>query len=133
MKSAKLEFCGNSLEFIEFDHSLEDEKLGNPYNCSFGVKVVSGDFAGATHGLEIDYDQIKYLISQLQDLIDFKRDEVLFADSDNELELSFRGDGMGHIYVSGVIDADAGRQRLEFEFITDQTVYASFISELQNL
>jgi len=133
MKSAKLEFCGNSLEFIEFDHSLEDEKLGNPYNCSFGVKVVSGDFAGATHGLEINHDQIKYLISRLQDLIDFKRDEVLFADFDNELELSFRGDGIGHISVSGVINANSGSQRLEFEFITDQTVYASFISELQNL
>ena len=133
MKSAKLEFCGNSLEFIEFDHSLEDEKLGNPYNCSFGVKVVSGDFAGATHGLEIDYDQIKYLISRLQDLIDFKTDEVLFADFDNELELSFRGDGIGQNRVSGVINANSGSQRLEFEFITDQTVYASFISELQNL
>ena len=40
------EYAGNSIEIINYRYNSEDAVSGNPYNCSFQIKVVSGNFSG---------------------------------------------------------------------------------------
>lgn len=54
---AKLEFNGNLIEIQEFYHSIEDEKSGNPYNCTFNIRVVSDVFSGLADDCEYDYKE----------------------------------------------------------------------------
>ena len=131
--TARLEYGDDSFEIRCFSHSEEDEKSGNPYNCSFYMSVNSGEFSGKSPCCECDYTDIKELITQLEDLIDFKADEAVFRELSYDSIIRFVGDGCGHITVSGTIYGDAKIQSLCFEFMTDQTVYPSFIDELKRL
>ena len=131
--TARLEYCDDLFEIRCFSHSETDEKSGNPYNCSFVMKVNSGEFSGISHCCECDYKDIKKLITQLEDLVSFKTDKAVFREIAYDSTILFIGDGCGHITVSGTIYGDAKIQSLHFEFMTDQTVYHSFISELREL
>ena len=51
---AKLEYCGDYLAIRGFYHSIDDEKNGNPYNCSFDIIVKSGVFSGIADSCECD-------------------------------------------------------------------------------
>ena len=128
--NASLEFCGNSIVIRDFVHSIEDEQGGNPYNCSFSIRVVSGEFSGLASGCECDYKEFKEFVTQLSELVDFKRSEVEFREIGYGSVLKFVGDERGHIEVSGKIYGKAMIHSMEFEFVTDQTVYKSFINEL---
>jgi hypothetical protein len=131
--TARLEYGDDFFEIRCFSHSEEDEKSGNPYNCSFTMKVRSGEFSGQSHCCECDYKDIKELITQLEELVNFKTDEAVFRELAYDSTIRFTGDGCGHITVSGTIYGDAKIQSLQFEFMTDQTVYPSFISDLKRL
>ncbi len=133
ISKAKLEYCEDYFEIRNSFHSVEDERGGNPYNCSFGMRVRSGEFSGETYGCECDYQSIKALITNLEDLINFKINEVSFHEFDRDSHVIFSGDGSGHITVSGMLYGDYNSQSLKFKFMTDQTVYTSFISELKQL
>ena len=131
--TARLEFGGNLFEIKHFFHSLEDERSGIPYNCTFCMRVVSDGFSGESSGCECDHKDIKELAAQLRALIDFKADEAVFRELDYNSEIHFKGDGLGHITVSGILYGDLGRQSLNFSFETDQTVYPAFINSLKKL
>ena len=133
MCTAKLEYGENLFEIKCFFHSLEDEQSGIPYNCTFGMRVMSEGFSGEASGCECDYKDIKELAEQLRALIDFKTDEAMFRDLDYNSEIHFKGDGIGHITVSGILYGYMGKQSLNFSFETDQTVFPAFISSLEKL
>ena len=80
MCTAKLEYSENLFEFRCFFLSLENEKSGIPYNCTFGMRVMSEGFYGEASGCECDYKDIKELAAQLRALIDFKIGEAVFKD-----------------------------------------------------
>ena len=130
---AKLEYCGDYLAIRDFYHSIDDEKNGNPYNCSFDIIVKSGVFSGIADGCECDYKELQKLIAALEDLISFKRKDVAFCEIGYGNTIEFKCDRAGHIEVSGEIQGDAGSHVLKFEFMTDQTVFPQFINELKGL
>ena len=130
---ARLEYCGNYIEITNFHHSVDDEKNGNPYNCSFDIKVKSGVFSGIADGCEYDYKELQEFIKALEDMILFKRKEITFVEIGYGNKLAFNCDRSGHIKVSGDIQGDAGSHMLKFEFMTDQTVFPQFIKELKSL
>lgn len=130
---ATLEFCENKIRLSDFRHRIEDESSGNPYNCSFEIWVTSGLFSGVADGCELDYKELKKFIEQLKSLVFGKTKEAVLQEIGYGSELRFVGDGLGHIGVSGTIYADAMSHSLTFEFMTDQTVYTSFINELERL
>lgn len=130
-KSAKLEFNGNVFEILDFQHFVEDEKNGNPYNCLFRIRVVSEGFSGCSTTYELDYKELQRFIMQLDDLIYFRTDAVKFQEISYGSIFTFLGDGLGHIKVSGTICNNFQDHSLTFEFNTDQTVYGSFIEELK--
>ena len=129
----KLEYCGDYIKISNFHHSIEDEKSGNPYNCSFDIIVKSGVFTGIADGCVYDYKELQKLIVALEDLISFKRKDVTFCEIGYGNTIEFKIDRTGHIEVSGEIRGDAGSHRLKFEFMTDQTVFPKFINELKSL
>ena len=130
---ARLEYCGNYIEITNFHHSVDDEKNGNPYNCSFDIKVKSGMFSGIADGCECDYKQLQKFIKALEDMILFKGKEIAFVEIEYGNKIEFNCDRLGHIEVSGDIQGDAGSHILKFEFMTDQTVFPEFIKELKSL
>lgn len=130
---ARLEYCGDHLVIRDLHHSVDDEKNGDPYNCSFDMVVRSGVFAGIADGCECDYKKLQELIVALEDLISFKRKDVTFCEIGYGNTIQFKCDRAGHIEVSGEIQGDAGRHVLKFEFMTDQTVFPKFINELKCL
>lgn len=130
---AKLEYCGNIIEIVNFYHSLEDEKIGNPYNCSFDMRIVSGMFSGFADGCEYDYKEWKKFVVQLKSLSSSQTKEVILREIGYGGKIKFLGDGLGHIDVSGLVYGDAMSHSLQFEFMIDQTALSSFLSELQKL
>ena len=130
----RLEYCGNYLEIENFRHSIDDEKNGNPYNCSFDIKVKSGAFSGVAYKCEYDYKQVQEFIGLLEDMISFKIKEITFVEISYGNTIKFKCDKTGHIKVSGEIQQDGENSHfLKFEFMTDQTVFPKFISELKLL
>ena len=130
---AKLEYCGDYIAIRDFCHSIDDEKNGNPYNCSFDIIVKSGVFSGIADGCECDYEELQKFIVALEDLISFKRKNVTFCEIGYGNTIQFECDRTGHIEVFGEIQGDAGSHILKFEFMTDQTVFPQFINELKSL
>ena len=130
---AKLEYCGDYLAIRDFYHSIDDEKNGNPYNCSFDILVKSGVFSGIADGCECDYKELQKFIVALEDLISFKRKNVTFCEIGYGNTIQFECDRTGHIEVFGEIQDHAGSHILKFEFMTDQTVFPQFINELKSL
>ena len=60
--------------------------------------------------------------------------EVVLQEIGVGQRIFFKGDGQGHISVSGTIHSDnVISQSLTFEFVTDQTVFPSFIAQLKEL
>ena len=129
----KLEYCGNYIEIKNFCHNIDEEKRGNPYNCSFDIKVRSGVFSGIADKCECDYKQLQELIVLLEDMIAFKRKEITFTEIGYGNKINFRCDSTGHIEVSGEIQGGAGSHFMKFEFMTDRTVFPVFIDELRSL
>lgn len=130
---AGFDYCDNTFEILNFVHSFEDEMNGNPYNCSFDIKVKSGLFSGYADGCEYDYKEWKKFITQLEDLYCFKTKEVKLSEIGYGSSIIFRNDNVGHIDISGVIYGDAMEHSLKFVFKADQTVLPEFISQLKNL
>lgn len=130
---AKLEYCANIIEIVNFCHSVEEESSGNPYNCSFDIRIVSGMFSGVADGCEYDYKEWRKFVEQLNNLILFKTDKVVLHEIGYGGTINFVGDGLGHIEVSGLVYGNAMSHSLQFEFMTDQTAFPSFLTELQSL
>ena len=130
----RLEFCGNYLEIKNFQHHIEDERNGNPYNCLFDIKVRSGMFSGIAEECEYDYKELQLFIKELEDLISFKVKEVSLIEIGFGSKIDFICDRTGHIKVCGEIRGGfAGDHHLKFGFETDQTVFPPFIKALKSL
>ena len=130
---AKLEYCGNYIAIRNFQHYIEEENIGNPYNCSFDIVIKSGVFTGVADGCEYDYKDLQKFIIALEDLISFKRKDVTFCEIGYGNKIIFKCDRTGHIEISGDIRDYAGSHTLKFEFMTDQTVFPEFINTLKVL
>ena len=128
--NARLQYCDDFLEILNFTHNPEDERGGNPYNCSFCIRVKSGCYEGFADGCECDYKKLKEFVSQLTALYLFETQGVEFEEIGYGSKIAFSADGLGHISVSGTIFGDAMTHSLTFEFVTDQTAYPTFIQEL---
>lgn len=126
------EYQGNSIEILHYEYSEEDANNGNPYNSSFQVKVASSKFVGIA---ECEYDRKDWIrfIHDLELLYDFKIEEVVFKDICYGSEISFVMDDTGHLKVSGMIYGCHMTHSMKFEFMADQTVLPSFISQLKRL
>ena len=60
-------FEGNSLQISDFFHSKQDAEQGNPYNCTFTLKINSHGFSGVAP-FEYDIRKLRLFLVQIDDL-----------------------------------------------------------------
>lgn len=128
---ATIAYGNNLLEITDFIHYPEEVKIGNPYNCTFNLKVVSGVFSGIAP-CEYDIKDFRELVLAFEEMYQFKRTTVELKDTCYGTSVAFSMDKMGHIEVSGTIYGEAMIHEMKFEFHIDQTVLPMFIDELKS-
>lgn len=65
-------FEGNSLQISDFFHSKQDAEQGNPYNCTFTLKINSHGFSGVA---PFEYDRnlsLVYLMQKRMGMVNFE-------------------------------------------------------------
>jgi len=123
---------GSSEKQFSISHvevSYEDYLRGNPYNTTFHVRVVSGDFAGFA-SFEYDIKEFVRFIHETKELYDFNRKLVTLDDICYGSKIQFILNHLGHVRISGILYGSAMIHSLEFEFDTDQTALRSFCDDL---
>ena len=127
-----ISYLGNLLEIKNFFYSDEDAKAGNPYNCSFELKIISGMFSGFSP-FEYDIKEFSRFVKELEEMYDFRRNLVELNDIGYGSKISFLLDENGHIAIKGIVYGEAMEHSLQFSFQADQTVLPSFIDQLHSL
>lgn len=94
--SATIMYGNNLLEITDFVHYPEEVKRGNPYNCTFNLKVISGVFSGIA-SCEYDIKNFQELILAFEDMYQFKRISVELKDICYGSNIVFSMDNLGHI------------------------------------
>lgn len=109
--------------------SYDDFNNRNPYNTSFSVKVISGDFAGT---VEFEYNIKDFIsfIKEIRELYNFKLNKVQLYDIGYGSNIQFYLDKTGHIKILGTIYGDSMEHSLTFIFPTDQTAIEAFSTSL---
>jgi hypothetical protein len=105
---------------------LDDES----YKCQLDLS--SGSFTAKIE-FWLDTVSARQVLDVLSHIIDQSRGTARLSFRYEEPFIEFKGDGLGHIAVSGLLTEGPPFQRLEFVFQTDQTMVGSFIKNLENL
>lgn len=130
--NATLAYLDDSLAVLDFAHSPEDAVNGNPYNCSFSLRIVSGEFSGLAP-CEYDIKAFRQFVRELEEMYQFRRTTVELNDICYGSKVVFTIDRTGHITVKGNIHGEGLAHSLKFEFLVDQTVLPTFLRELHLL
>ena len=113
---------------IELTHF---ENLGDEgYKCQ--LILISGPF---TANLEFWFDisSAKEVIKCLENIYGKPRTEARLSFRLEEPYIQFKGDGLGHVMVSGLLTYGPPFHRLEFIFQSDQTLVPPFVDSLKSL
>ncbi|OEH84661.1 hypothetical protein BHU72_09215 [Desulfuribacillus stibiiarsenatis] len=111
--------------------SYEDFKSGNPYNTTFNVSVISGNYSGISE-FEYNIEDFVRFVKEIKDLYDFKTKTVELNDICYGSGVKFCLDKTGHVTVSGRLYGIAMEHSITFTFITDQTALEAFSIQLYN-
>ncbi len=130
MENFDLIHSQNMLSIYNFSYSPEDEKSGNPYNTTFFVKIVSGEFSGIGE-CEYDIKEFKKFAKEINELYEFKIFEVLLKDICYGSTVKFKLDKIGHLEITGDIFGSGMIHSLQFSFQADQTSLKSFADSLK--
>ena len=126
-------FEGNSLQISDFFHSKQDAEQGNPYNCTFTLKINSHGFSGGAP-FEYDIRKLRLFLVQIDDLYHFRCERAILQDIGYGSSITFtRTDRTGHFTVNGTLYGDGRVHSLEFAFRIDQTVLLPFYKTFCNL
>lgn len=105
--------------------------VGNPYNTTFKVKVVSGCFSGISQ-FECDIKNFQRFIKEINEMYRFQRFEVSLDDICYGASIKFILSSIGHLNISGTIFGDTSEHSLCFAFDTDQTAIEDFCKSLND-
>jgi hypothetical protein len=100
------------------------------YKCQ--LSLVSGPFT-ADIEFWFDISSAKEVVTCLEHIYDKPRAEAKLAFRYEQPYIQFKGDGLGHIEISGLLTYGPPFQRLEFTFQSDQTLVSPFVDELKAL
>lgn len=129
---ARFVFGKNEVKIVHFSYYADDAIVGNPYNTTFQVHVVSDGFSGMGEW-ECDVANVRRFVTELEKMEQFRVWQVDFTDIGYGSRLRFVLTRTGHIQVSGLLYGAAAIQRLQFEFSGDQTALSPFIKGLKAL
>lgn len=93
-----------------------------------GMLVVSSNKFGCQSPFYFDRWHAEQAIHALESMLSGVITETVLKEEYGTDHLTFRNNGLGHLFVSG--EANADEQRLRFIIATDQTVIRPFIIDL---
>ena len=129
---AELRYGEKLVAIEDFNFYKDDADAGNPYNTTFGMKVISGAFQGYA-SCEYDIKDFRIFVDQLCELYDFQRDRVVLSEICYGSNVTLSMDKAGHVKVEGLIFDNAMEQSLTFAFEADQSALPPFISVLKQM
>ncbi len=107
------------------------EKLGDEgYKCQLDLS--SGSFTAKTE-FWFDKTSARQVLEVLRHIFEQPHGKARLSFRYEEPFIEFKGDGLGHIAVSGLLTEGPPFQRLEFFFQTDQTMVGVFMKNLEEL
>lgn len=124
--SAEIRCDGNLFAIENFTFFPEEKKQGNPYNTTFGVRIVSGVFSGYAF-CEYDLTEFIRFTREMGELFSFHRNKAELNDICYGSKVVFCMDRTGHLDISGKIFGHAAEHCLNFRFAADQTCLNAFI------
>ena len=117
-------------EYLNFHK--DDTDVGNPYNTTIGMQVISAAFQ-ENASCEYDIKDFRIFLDQLCELYAFQRDRVVLSEICYGSNVTLSMDRTGHVKVEGLIFDNAMKQSLTFAFEADQSALPPFISGLKNM
>lgn len=132
METYTLEHCGNSIMIYNLNYSDLDAKAGNPYNTTLDIKVVSGLFSGVCN-CEYDMSELVIFAREVNEMYEFRRQEVRFNDICYGSWINFEMNKIGHLFIKGEIYGTGMTHVLKFEFYADQSSLKHFADSLKRL
>lgn len=129
---AELRYGENLVAIEYFNFHKDDADAGNPYNTTFGMKVISRAFQGYA-SCEYDIKDFRIFLDQLCELYAFQRDRVVLSEICYGSNVTLSMDRTGHVKVEGLIFDNAMEQSLTFAFEADQSTLPPLISGLKNM
>ena len=129
---AELRYGENLVAIEDFNFHKDDADAGNPYNTTFGIRVVSRAFQGYA-SCEYGIKDFRIFVDQLCELYAFQRDRVVLSEICYGSHVTLSMDKVGHVKVAGLIFDNAMEQSLTFAFEADQSTLPPFISGLKNM
>lgn len=130
--AAELRYGENLVAIEDFNFYKDDADAGNPYNTTFGIKVISGAFQGYA-SCEYDINEFRIFVDQLCELYAFRRDRVVLSEICYGSDVVLSIDKTGHLKVEGEIFDNGMEQSLTFTFEADQSALLPFISDLKHI
>lgn len=126
-----VETQSSKLELDNIKCYEEDYKRGNnPYNSTLSMNVQVDGFCGQSEWT-IDFDDLKEFAYKLKKLYDDLKGELQLADREYGSILKIKCENSGHICFSGKLIGSTF-QKLEFQFVIDQTYLKTFAEKLYN-
>lgn len=114
--------------------SVSDFRYHNQYagsNTSFCVQVHSNGFSGIAP-FECDITQFRTFVEELEEMYNFKRNDVTLNDTSYGSTVSFVIDRVGNMEICGELFGEAMIHQLKFTFTADQTSLKDFVFKLKN-
>jgi hypothetical protein len=115
----------DKIELTEFT-KLDDEG----FKCE--LDLISGPFTAHIE-FWFDISSASEVLKYLEKIHENPRAEAKLAFRYEQPYIQFKGDGLGHIEVSGLLVDGPPFQRLEFTFQSDQTLISEFVTDLRDL
>ncbi len=95
------------------------------------IQLKVGAFKGV-YSCHFQTTDFTYLQKELDKLYGDLSHEFIFSTLEDQLEISFKGDGLGHIWLAGkAMDLSEGTNTLNFEFSIDQSFLPKIIAEIK--
>ena len=109
-----------------------DVQAGNPFNTSFGVKVLSEGFQGSGE-FECDVQEFQGFVRQLRSMYELQTKRAFFRDIGYGNIIELEMNHCGQLTVKGIVYGNAKIHKLEYEFHADQTSLAPFLLSLESI
>lgn len=133
MVNAVIEFEGNSVEIIDFEHNKKRAYMGDPNNTAFVLSVQSAvGFSGLSRYI-CDMGVFRRFISELDDLFRKKIISTKLTDQSLGSYIKFKMSGKEVFIVSGMSIGADGEHILKYEFSMERSMIFMFAKQLREL
>ncbi len=106
-----------------------EDKLTCSNNTLMWLQVKSGPFAGGAR-IDVCLEELREFSLNLKNMYECLSGEAFIKEVYGESYLSFTSMKGGHIKVSGILEDCDSNQKLDFDFIIDQTMLRDFAYDM---